>query len=66
MREWEYFLSFLPDISNKGDANEALSAMNDLEEKFDYFGEKGWELVTIYEGVAYFKRPITMGIYDND
>lgn len=44
--EWEYFLIYL-----QGNVGENENRMNEL-------GEKRWELVSVSDGRAYFKRPV--------
>ena len=36
-----------------------IAANNDLN-KYDYFGSQGWELVSVDNGFAYFKREATL------
>lgn len=68
---WEYFLAPLSKLDSTALANPltaaaAMLANTVIDEgvrvgtrvvSFQYLGEHGWELVTLHNGTAYFKRP---------
>lgn len=58
MKEWEYLVSFVPMI--------VAYAPDEIAEAFDSLGKSGWELVSVDNGKAYFKRPVRMKLVKND
>lgn len=52
LTRWEYT------TVNLGAGRGTLVSRSEQERLLNEEGRRGWELVTLYEGVAYFKRPI--------
>ena len=48
--KWEYLTSAIP--------KNARNTIEEVDDKFEYYGKQGWELVSVDNGIAYFKRPI--------
>ena len=54
MQKWEY-ISF--------DLKMDFGKLKIKDSILEGYGTNGWELVTIFDGIAYFKRPITTDVF---
>ena len=50
--EWEYKIIQIDDISRISQNPEYMTK----EDMLNYYGEQGWELVSVENSVAYFKK----------
>lgn len=55
-QKWEHCTSAVPKRADN---------TVEIDEKFDWYGQKGWELVSVDNGIAYFKRPANKEVDTN-
>jgi len=54
MQKWEYKIEEIRDIPGYYEGNK----YGNSKRMTKFYGIKGWELVSVNDGIAYFKRPI--------